>query len=409
MNVLVTHSGLQHANQLAQALYEKGMLQRLITGMPLFEPEQSSLLGHAMGNRVLRTPIPHDLRRHHPLFPLLRRLASRFLPTRTSNSISHRLDHVFDTMVSRQVAQLRPDIVVCYENAALRTFEAAKRTGALCVLDAAGIHYRSSSLQFGVGLEPDPEWINTWKEQELELADVVVACSTFAAETFISNGVPSQKVFACPLGTDIPDMSHTPNAASERLRLIYVGTVRRLKGVDILLDCLADLRGRGVEVSLTIVGSIVDQDVAARAAAMPDVEMVPHCPKPALFDLIARHDCLVLPSRFDSFGMVVPEAMAVGVAAIVSDRVGAKMIIEQHPGSGWIVPLSRRDWTATIARIAADRSVLHSASTAARLAARHFTWTAYRRRISDFLRTTYDAARTGSYGGRLVAVSAARS
>ena len=47
--------------------------------------------------------------------------------------------------------------------------------------------------------------------------------------------------------------------------------------------------------------------------------------------------CLLLPSRRESFGMVVLEAMALGTPAIVSDRVGAKDLIEEGR-SGIVVP-----------------------------------------------------------------------
>jgi glycosyltransferase involved in cell wall biosynthesis len=49
-------------------------------------------------------------------------------------------------------------------------------------------------------------------------------------------------------------------------------------------------------------------------------------------------DCLVLPSRIEAFGMVVVEALAVGVPAIVTPQVGAAEIIATGE-NGWIVPV----------------------------------------------------------------------
>ena len=47
----------------------------------------------------------------------------------------------------------------------------------------------------------------------------------------------------------------------------------------------------------------------------------------------------MLPSRNDSFGMVVPEALASGTPVLVSDRVGAPRTWSTEGKNGWIVPV----------------------------------------------------------------------
>jgi glycosyltransferase involved in cell wall biosynthesis len=60
--------------------------------------------------------------------------------------------------------------------------------------------------------------------------------------------------------------------------------------------------------------------------------------QPELVNHYRDADCLVLPSRFDSFGMVVAEALACGLPVIVSDMVGAKSLVVEGE-NGWIVPV----------------------------------------------------------------------
>ena len=60
-----------------------------------------------------------------------------------ANAWDYRLDHAFDAWAARRVRKLRPDMVVCYENSALHTFKAARAIGAVCVLDAASVHYQA--------------------------------------------------------------------------------------------------------------------------------------------------------------------------------------------------------------------------------------------------------------------------
>ena len=116
-------------------------------------------------------------------------------------------------------------------------------------------------------------------------------------------------------------------------------------------------------------------------------------PQTQLFQEVAQYDCFVLPSRFDSFGMVVPEAMAVGVPALVTDRVGAKCIIEQHPDAGWIVPCDAAALKAQMRWLVEHRGELASASGAARLAAQDYTWPKYRKRVVSTLEGIYARCR----------------
>jgi len=92
-----------------------------------------------------------------------------------------------------------------------------------------------------------------------------------------------------------------------------------------------------------------------------------------------------LPSRFDSFGMVVPEAMACGTPAIVSAQVGAKAMIEQFPGSGWIIEPDEDALYRCVKAHIQNRASLFSARTSALEAAQHFTWQAYRDRVGVFI------------------------
>jgi glycosyltransferase involved in cell wall biosynthesis len=99
--------------------------------------------------------------------------------------------------------------------------------------------------------------------------------------------------------------------------------------------------------------------------------------------MIAQADCLLLPSRFDSFGMVVAEAMSCGTPAIVSTQTGAKAIIEALPGSGWIVEPELESLHATLRRLLRDPAQLRIARTEAIKATDRFSWEAYRRRAAD--------------------------
>ncbi len=392
MRVLVAHPGMQHAHQLAWALEEAGHLAAFWSGVPVRDARllPTGLFGRLQRN--LRTvPIPAKKRRHALLFPLFQRRVFARLPARWANDLSHRLDHLYDRWVAGRVAALRPDLVVCYENAALRTFEAAKRVGAVCVLDAASVHYAAQRQQLAALGRANPKWVDDQKQREIDLADAILTCSDLAAESYICAGVPAAKLTAVPLGTDLHASELPAKAASAVVRFVFVGALRAVKGIDFLLDIFEQFQHDAVPAQLTLIGGVAESDLATKARHLTNVTLKPHIAHPAVFEEMARHDVLLLPSRFDSFGMVVPEAMSVGVPALVTDRVGAKCIIEQHPGAGWIVPCEREAIRQKMLDLIDRRDQLQAASAAARHAAQDYQWSRYRQRVVATLERVYHA------------------
>jgi glycosyltransferase involved in cell wall biosynthesis len=390
MNVLVTHPGLQHSHQLALALYEAGHLLAFWSGVPLADIAHPSRGWGRLSKRVRQTEIPASDRSHPVVFPVLRRIASQVLPPASANSIIHRLDHIFDRWAALHVTRLKPDVVVCYENAALHTFRAAKHIGALCVLDAASLHHNASADLLGSVVGRDPSWVERQKDQEINLADAIMVCSPFAGESYVAAGVAKSKVKLCELGIDgAPSNRRSRQSSTDKCRFLFVGSIRRLKGVDVLLDVFEELHRAGASATLTLLGGAAERDLATRARHQPGVRYLPFVEKPALYDVMAEHDCLILPSRMDSFGLVVPEAMTIGLPAIVSDRTGAKSIIERNPGSGWIVPFDPMALRNLLRRLIDDRQQLATASLAAIKAAEAFSGAAYRARAVDLLRDIY--------------------
>jgi len=273
---------------------------------------------------------------------------------------------------------------------------AAKKIGALCVLDAASVHYSSAARWLSDVDQVDPDWINRRKQREIDLADAILTCSEFAADTYAAAGISREKIHVLPLGTTLPDLICQRDQARtmDDVNFVFVGTAMMRKGIDWLIDIFERFQQEGIHARLTLIGSVSDSLLSWRIGSLENVSSIPFVPQTQLFELVAKQDCLILPSRFDSFGMVVPEAMAVGVPALVSDRVGAKRIIEEYPGSGWIVPadpVSIREQILTLIR---NPELLANARHDARMAAQDYTWEAYRARVVREIEAIYARYRT---------------
>jgi glycosyltransferase involved in cell wall biosynthesis len=140
-------------------------------------------------------------------------------------------------------------------------------------------------------------------------------------------GVDPDKVFVAGQAVDPARFSAVPPARVDPPQFVYVGQFEPRKGVDVLLDAFERLPEGSATLALVGSGSL-DAELRARAAHVPDIEVVGHVPQAELPLHLARATALVLPSvttRWgkEPWGLVVNEAMHAGLPTIVTDSVGA--------------------------------------------------------------------------------------
>jgi glycosyltransferase involved in cell wall biosynthesis len=169
---------------------------------------------------------------------------------------------------------------------------------------------------------------------------------------------------------------------------LFVGHAGRRKGTDTLLAASKSLYEADVPHQVQFAG---DADDVLFEEAPPTVERLGYLDREALVSAMQRADALVLPSRHDSFGRVVVEAMATGLPALISEHVGAKEVVTDGE-SGWRVPANdvealaeRMQWCANHPRQVA------SMQEAAVADARDYTWKEYRRRVVRCLERVLDS------------------
>src|SRR5205814_1052996 len=177
------------------------------------------------------------------------------------------------------------------------------------------------------------------KEAELALVDHVLCGSELAADSYRRGGIPEGRIHVVPLGANLarfaPKRGDSARNSDTAFRFAFCGRLSALKGVDILLTAFARVKNDVPEAQLHLYGS----DDLRYAPPLPDgATMSGALPQTELALRLADADCLVLPSRFDSFPMVVIEAMATGLPVIVSEQVGAKEAVEEGR-HGWVVPV----------------------------------------------------------------------
>ena len=389
-SVLVAHPTLQHAHQLALALHEKNLLQAFWSGVPIASPGEPlpMWMPERFRRKIKRVDIPASLRVHPLRFQLCLRAGQAVLPESGIGlgDLPHRIFRWFDAWTARRIQRIKPKLVIAYENSAYHTFAAAKSVGARCVLDAASLHHRTSiDLMGGRRQSAFDVEVNRRKDAETEMADLILTCSPLAADSYLSQGVPASKVHPLLLGAELPDRLQHHRARNGPPRFIFAGVLSRRKSVDLILSAFRRLADEGRAYELEFVGNANDPTLLEQLHATPGASYRPGVAQADLYPLMAAADCLLLPSRFDSFGMVVVEAMACGTPAIVSTQTGAKAIIEEVPGSGWIVEPEGDALHTQLRRLLVDPTQLESARSHAQRAAESYTWQAYRRRATKLL------------------------
>lgn len=148
------------------------------------------------------------------------------------------------------------------------------------------------------------------------------------------------------------DLAHYASGRSLRRDLglrdsdVVIGTVAQLrhgKGIDVLLDAARRLLPRHPELVFLVAGRAGNGE-EAYARDMRAAAEAPELAGRVRFlgsrtdipNLLATFDAFVLPTRTETFGIVIVEAMAAGVPVIAS-RVGAIPEIIDSPAAGCIV------------------------------------------------------------------------
>lgn len=163
----------------------------------------------------------------------------------------------------------------------------------------------------------------------LEEHDFFLVPSVNVFESFVFEGFNENRIFRLPYGTSVSVLQKNYTQQSSKIKLVFVGRVEYLKGVDFLFDALkGDL---GSNFSLKIVGNIThDNDYKDELLIH---EYHGYLEKQEVMNIISNSDYLILPSLSEGMSYAVLEALSLGTPAIVSNRCGYNGIIkDSHNG-----------------------------------------------------------------------------
>jgi glycosyltransferase involved in cell wall biosynthesis len=293
----------------------------------------------------------------------------------------------FDAWAAVRLRNAGARAVIACEISALSTFRRARAQGMVTILDAPSIHHRAQDRLHGTLDSPAlHRRIAAVKDAEIALADHILTVSELARQTYLEAGVPPEKVHALPLGADLDLFAPEPRPAPPAdITFLFAGAAIHRKGFDLLLAAFARVTAAVPEARLRLVGPRGDSSHLLERHAETPLTVTGPTDQQGLAAELRRADCLVLPSRNDSYGMVVAEALASGVPVLVSGMVGARdLVIEGR--NGWVVPVEDVDALAgRMLWCARHPEEVRSLGPECRRSAEAATWPAYHRRLADLV------------------------
>jgi glycosyltransferase involved in cell wall biosynthesis len=199
-----------------------------------------------------------------------------------------------------------------------------------------------------VGLAPADARDRDGRERAtLRCAAAVVTTSRWTADRIVGrHGLDPTRVIVATPGVDPAPVSPGSAVTGTPPRLLCLGALTPTKGQDVLVEALAEVAdepwtatlagptSRDPGFVLGLRATIAHRGLAGRVT-VPGT-LTGH----ALDAAWAAADLLVLPSRAETFGMVVTEALARGVPVVASrvGGVGEAMGVEDRTPGTWVPP-----------------------------------------------------------------------
>jgi D-inositol-3-phosphate glycosyltransferase len=224
-----------------------------------------------------------------------------------------------------------------------------------------------------------------FQKQLLQQVTYIVAISEDTRQiVMVDYGVQADKISVITHGVGKEFFEQVPPiplknypGIQDRQVLLFVGGVKWVKGLDFLLESLE--RFTRDDWVLLMAGRRLSYDAQLRRrfSRLFDLQKVIALGALNQQQLVAAYttaSICILPSRYDSFGLVGLEAMAAGKPVIVSDRVGMRFLIKSGH-NGFITHFGDiEQLTALLYQLLDDEKLRNEVGRNAQITARQETW-----------------------------------
>lgn len=236
-------------------------------------------------------------------------------------------------------------------------------TNAATVVTFHNLAYAAGVNRSGIGLT-----LRKWLASKLYPVgfDCMTAVSNAVADHYMSSlGLSNVDVVYNPLHFDEIDSLRFANSShmSKCLHLVLPGRMVKEKGHADFLDALVILKRKCIDFRVTLAGGgPLQEQLADKVLSLglsSCVEITGVVEHSQMLAIIADADIVVVPSRFEGFGLTAVEAMALSRPVVASSVGGLPEIIESNV-SGMLVPSqSPEDLARMLSLLITDEVLRH--------------------------------------------------
>jgi glycosyltransferase involved in cell wall biosynthesis len=226
------------------------------------------------------------------------------------------------------------------------------------------------------------------------------AISESTREDLVARGVRPEQVRVIHPGVDSRHFSPAPGARRAAApRFLYVGRLKRYKGIDIALEALAVARRARPDLGLDVAGTGDYRPELERLAVRLNLEQAVtfhgFVSEAEKLTLLRNAWANVFPSPKEGWGITVIEAAACGTPSLASDSPGLRDSV-RHGETGFLVPHGDAEaLAARMLELAGDVPLVTRLGAAARCFAEGLTWERAAAATADHLRGTITGSAVG--------------